>query len=289
LTPLLDYASIVKNKIPSSQAKITRISREIIATKAGKGREKRFYTNKMATSKKQAQKRGRPAIIQEVMDFIEDRIYADMAQPEQSRVGVLAYQIREALKEAKKKHKKWKIPAASTIEKIISKITKEPNAQEQPWDMLKLRDNEHPIPSEAIPMILRLWVAKREQLGRYLTVREARWAGRLYALAKDISLNRLAYIVQRCANTERSLEGTRSPKIKKLPLMSDYSLELSIFELITGQKIDSKRAAKILGHRELDSQFLGQMFFGPNWTPSDKLPELVGEREFLRDIGGKNE
>jgi hypothetical protein len=245
-------------------------------------------TNKMVTSRNQRKRRGRPAISQDVMDFMEDRIYADMAQPEWQQVKVLAYQIHEALKEAKQKHSKyskWKIPAVSTIKKKISETREAPNPEEQPWDILRLGDKEYPIPSEAIPLILRLWVGKREQLGRYLTVREARWAGRLYALAKDVSPNQLAYIVQRCANQERLLKEIRFPKSKGFRLRHDYSLELGILEVVTGQKIDSKRAAKILGHREFDGELIGQMLFGPDWRPMPELGELVGERQLFKDIG----
>jgi len=121
--------------------------------------------------------------------------------------------------------------------------------------------------------VLRLWAAKRENTGRDLTVREAQWVSRLYSVIKD--MRRLAIYSSLYAREERLFKA------------SDKSLDLSLFEAMTGQKIDSKRAEKILGHREFDPILFQRMLFGPKWVPSDKLPELVGIREMLRDIGGE--
>lgn len=54
--------------------------------------------------------------------------------------------------------------------------------EDKPWSMATL--DKHPIPPEAIPAVLACW-KRRVQSGAILTIREAKWVSRLYALMVD--------------------------------------------------------------------------------------------------------
>jgi hypothetical protein len=59
--------------------------------------------------------------------------------------------------------------------------------EDKPWSLATL--DKHPIPPEAIPAVLACW-KRRVQAGAVLTMREAKWVSRLYALmAEEIRQN----------------------------------------------------------------------------------------------------
>lgn len=225
-------------------------------------------------------KRGRPGIAPEIMRIIKNENYENIRRRPEDRVPqkVLAYDIHEKLLERYKGKKRAKIPKVNTIEKKLGEFPKELEVIDHPWDICSLPD--FPIPAEALPSVLRLWVAKREHTGRDLTIREAQWVARLYSVVKD--MRHLAIFSCLYAEDERLSEAS------DVPLVRDKSLDLALFEVMTGQKIDSKkRVTKILGHPEIDGDIIGRMLFGSDWHPIPELGELVGIREALRDPGGE--
>lgn len=236
-----------------------------------------------ATPKKQSaigEKRGRPSVDPKIKRFIYNEDFENKMQRPEDRLPrrVLAHRIHEQLLKQYKGKKRVKIPKVSTIEKMLGRLPKEPETIDGPWSIHSLSD--FPIPAEALPSVLRLSVAKRENVARDLTIREAQWIARLYSIVRDD--RRLAIFSSLYARDERIAQT--NPE-----LIPDESLDLALFEAMTGQTIDSKRAAKILGHREFDVQFMQRRLFGPKWRPlpADQAGELVGIRDCLRDIGGE--
>ena len=172
----------------------------------------------------------------------------------------------------------------STIQKELGKLPKELDELDGHWNVRSLY--RFPIPAVALPTVLRVWAAMREAMGRNLTIREAQWVARLYVATEGVSFDYLVNIAMMYAEDER-ITPFPNPSTRA----DTDSLDLSLFEVAIGEKVDSpKRAAKILGHREFDPRDIERMMFGPNWHPMPELGEIVGIREALRDIGGmKNE
>jgi len=228
-------------------------------------------------------KRGRPAIDFEIRRFIRREASQNkmLAPGERLPIRVLAYEIHEKLLVRYKGSKRAKIPKVGTIQKEIQKCYKSLGDIDKPWSVQSLSD--FPISPEALPTVLRLWVRRRELLGRDLTIRQAQWVARLYALAKDIHISDLAFIADRYADHEGMSESSESR-----PLLPDKSLDLALFELMTGEVISSERAEKILGHKETSDAM--------QWEPevnkwaNEVLGEMVPIRVLLREMrekGGK--
>jgi len=81
-------------------------------------------------------------------------------------------------------------PGVSTVDKILRQVRREmealpPDPEDRPWSLLALSFCD--IPADAVPTIVRAWGINLS-LGRVLTIREARWIGRLFGLyGKDIA------------------------------------------------------------------------------------------------------
>ena len=229
-------------------------------------------------------RRGRHPIDPKIEHFIAHEVFENMRQHPENRLpkGVLAHRIHESLLKQYRNKKRARIPKVGTIEKKIGKYNKEPARIDGPWSIFSLA--EFPIAAEAIPTILQLWIARREKLGRDLTVREAQWAARLYTVVKNAPLHFLAFISSLYAEDERMAESS------DIPLIPDRSLDLGVFEAMTGQKITPEHAQKILGHEEIDPNKMEMMMLPPQQgakpLPEGALGELVTIREMLREIAG---
>jgi len=117
--------------------------------------------------------------------------------------------------------KEW--PSLSKVQKVLAKVireekelSEEEKKQEEPWDMSTL--GEYPIPPEAVPLVLDVSM----QLQQPLTIREAKWIGRLYRLIAmvvaqqgidKVSIDYVAGIAMFYATTERlnALKSQRVP------------------------------------------------------------------------------
>lgn len=77
-----------------------------------------------------------------------------------------------------------KPPEIEVLERKISRYRKQAIGypEDEPWSMATL--DKHPISSEAIPAVFMCW-KQRVQSGTTLTIREAKWVSRLYALMAD--------------------------------------------------------------------------------------------------------
>ncbi|MBM4461764.1 MAG: hypothetical protein FJ012_00315 [Chloroflexi bacterium] len=104
---------------------------------------------------------------------------------------------------------KWsgKPPEIEVLEKKISKYRKINDPEEEPWDMSKL--DKYPIPPEALPSVILCYVYRLEHGDTLLTVREAKWVSRIYAIWKDKAeeyVKALDYIASFLALGEVSME-----------------------------------------------------------------------------------
>ena len=81
-------------------------------------------------------------------------------------------------------HWPGKPPEIEVLERKISHYRKHAidYPEDTPWSMATL--DRHPISSEAIPAVLACW-KRRVQSGTILTIREAKWVSKLYALMAD--------------------------------------------------------------------------------------------------------
>ncbi len=90
----------------------------------------------------------------------------------------VAYQLRQELGE--KKSKKYSWPSDVYVRKCIAKLKSEkPSPEDQPWHMGTL--DQYPLSPEALKTVIQAhWFAVEH--GSKLTIREAKWIGRLSAV-----------------------------------------------------------------------------------------------------------
>ncbi|MFP3880585.1 MAG: hypothetical protein ACLFVA_06495 [Dehalococcoidia bacterium] len=81
-------------------------------------------------------------------------------------------------------HWPGKPPEIEVLERKISKYRKHAvdHPEDRPWSMATL--DKYPIPPQAIPAVLACWKQRVESSGT-LTIREAKWVSKLYALMAD--------------------------------------------------------------------------------------------------------
>lgn len=121
-------------------------------------------------------KRGRRTILTpSIKVLIERRLRMERRKPpeEQAPIRLLAYEIRKELKDSKIRN----VPEQSTLEKYIRFSKSKPNPLDEPWEVFTLKD--YPIPPEALPIVLDMWVWTLHNLDMQLTIREAQWIARL--------------------------------------------------------------------------------------------------------------
>ncbi len=108
-------------------------------------------------------------------------------------------------------HWPGKPPEIEVLERKISYYRKHAidYPEDKPWSMATL--DKHPISPEAIPAVLACW-KRRVQSDTVLTIREAKWVSRLYALmAEEIRQN----FTWRYGNKWLELETSRNNAIRK--------------------------------------------------------------------------
>ena len=92
---------------------------------------------------------------------------------EQAPIKLLAYETQKELEDSKNTN----IPKLSTLEKYISFCRSNPSPLDEPWEIFSLKD--YPIPPEALPVVLDMWIWTLHNLDMQITIREAQWIARL--------------------------------------------------------------------------------------------------------------
>ena len=142
-------------------------------------------------------------------------------------------------------------PRLNTVQKELAKIRKrdamrQPESKEidTPWGTIRMA--EYPIPPEALPSVLKVWVWIQENMSGPFTIRQAQWAARLYAVTEHIP--RLALLAQCHSAVERisELMGQTHPVVNT----SAMGVDMTIYQLMTGEEITPEREKKILGLSE---------------------------------------
>jgi hypothetical protein len=100
-----------------------------------------------------------------------------------------AYEVRnivEATLSTDEYYKKlWPIPSGwpslSKVQKVVADFERKNHSDEEaPWDISTL--SKYPLPPEALPTVLDIAMSSQERGEPPLTIREAKWIGRLYVL-----------------------------------------------------------------------------------------------------------
>jgi len=161
-------------------------------------------------------------------------------------------------------------PGVSSVSKLLKEYDERYEGQspelkelDKPWSTISM--SKYPIPPEALPAVLQLWVWTRENLDIEFTIREAQWVARLYAVTKNIPI--LSFISRAYAATEMICEQIGAS------YESRHSLDLKMFGLMTGQEITPERQEKILGEGE-EEWFLG--LSDEEWSDMQQTLEQSG-------------
>jgi hypothetical protein len=145
-------------------------------------------------------KRGRrPILTPSIKAFIKAKVLQENSKPEAERISrtMLANIILEGLKglcDDKGRRLLRTLPLLSTVEKEISKCDKNDSELDKPWCVTAISISKYDIPSEALPAILQIWskiyelsIRERrpELITERMTIRIARWIGRLYHVVRE--------------------------------------------------------------------------------------------------------
>jgi hypothetical protein len=177
-------------------------------------------------------------------------------------------------------------PSLSSVQKVLATVRKNMreiplDPRDKPWSTASMA--QYPIPAEALPSILELWVWTRENLNSKLTIRQAQWAARFYTVAKDTQ--DLSGFVRGHTLLEVTCE------LIGKPFEDSHIIDLVMFTLMTGQEISPERQKKIL---ELpDEQWLivqeaGKLLDEEDYTHLGTPPkELFTAINYLNKAEGK--
>ena len=134
--------------------------------------------------RKNTERRGRPGLNPRIDDILLCRVLEEQAKPPEKRtqVNIMAHELREEIIRTSSKDERP--PAVSTLEKRISKLRSTINVslEDKPWSIFTL--GHYPIPPEAIPKVLKEYgrlLASQHTPSPYITIRQAKWIGRLSA------------------------------------------------------------------------------------------------------------
>ena len=95
------------------------------------------------------------------------------------------------------------VPSRDTLNKMISSARNNPDPKDKPWSLLTLSDYD--IAAEALPTVFELWAYALGEYKNPLTIREIKWAARLYRIIED-DLEGLLLLSIQYAAYEKSIE-----------------------------------------------------------------------------------
>ena len=195
---------------------------------------------------------------------------------------VVTPEVEALIASVYQKHRKWKAPTVrnevesilrkkdrtlpkgwpslSKVQKVLATVRQNlasPSPEDEPWSISTLKDDS-PIPPEALPTILRLWIFRRENFGHDLTIREAKWAGRLYAIGSNLPVDMFSFFTSVYTISERMYElaGKR--------FITAHALDLFLFFLMAHEEVTPERVKKVLEQRDLEI-YLNLTKLGATW------------------------
>jgi len=142
--------------------------------------------------------------VETLIGWVSDKHPKWTAQEVQTEVHLLLRDKDPAIDEG------W--PGLSKVQKILARIRQkraEPDLQDKPWSLATL-DQGYRMPNEAIPGVLKVW-ADRLRNGKTLSIREAKWAARLWGVKPEAE--ELSVLASQYARAERIYQSMGRPFI----------------------------------------------------------------------------
>jgi len=134
-------------------------------------------------------------VAKEVMAEVHTRLRKDNPNVKPGWPGISAIQIE--LKKLRNRH-----------EEILDR------GEDEPWTVQTLTKYE--IPPEALPVVLKIWAYESLNKDTFLTIRQAKWIGRLYRITNDISTLQLfstIYALQEKVNEYLSASDSKKGNV----------------------------------------------------------------------------
>jgi hypothetical protein len=223
-------------------------------------------------------KRG-PTISQKVRREVRKRA---LERPRGPR-GALAVELQDLIQ-------RWgePVPSQETLEKIISEIRNSDDDQDRLWSLVSLPS--YPVPPEAIPYVLKAW-ARAIEKDNPITIREALWVARLYAIfqANEIGYLKSTYekgkvdLEQHLAELNRVTVSILND-LDTLDTLLEFAQVYAVNEkILTREENYPDRREEILSYWQNDAETYGVLPYGD--LPASDLIDLINSE--LNDIGNK--
>ena len=196
--------------------------------------------------KKPLRKRGRPPVERWVISLIGNRVLVELGKAEDKRLQAkeLAYEIH---KEISMRPALKRPPALNTLEKKVQEtirvLSENSDLLDEPWTVQSMNIPDCSIPAEALPSVLQVWFFA-QQWDHPFTIREARWAARLYAAITNTEP--LYAQCKQCALQERL--ATKVLKIRNF--MGSQTGNLLVHSVMTGHEITREELVRLSGQSE---------------------------------------
>ncbi len=135
-------------------------------------------------------------------------------------------------------------PSKFAIDRIMPSIRERakrskstPNPIDEPWTIQSMGSSKYHIPPEALPSVLQVWFFAKQKR-RKLSIRVARWVGRLYSAITDIEA--LFYY-----SYKASIVETIAEKAGIEDFLGTEAVNLRVFSAMTGHVITSEEAKMV--------------------------------------------
>lgn len=161
-------------------------------------------------------------------------------------------------------------PSLSAVQKVLAvvrKNLKKDSLEDKPWSIGTMTDASL-VPPEALPTVLRVWVHNRLKWGTHLTIRQAKWAARLYAFASSLGVDWLLF----CANTYALIE--RMHEVTDTTLSSAHALDLFLLFAMTAKddEVTPEVVRKVLEPDDM-AIYLNLINMGARRSRGEEAPE----------------
>lgn len=114
-----------------------------------------------------------------------------------------------------------------------------PNPIDRPWTIQSMGIDKYRIPPEALPAVLQVWFLAKQKR-RTFTIRDAQWAGRLYAAVTDIEALFQYSFLASTAELWAARAGIEE-------FMGHEAANAYILSTMTGRSIDKEDAERFVG------------------------------------------
>lgn len=190
------------------------------------------------------------------------------------------YEVEEILHKKNPNFPKgW--PSLSKVQKILATVRKnmaKPSPEDEPWSLLTLSNPDYDIAAEALPTVFDLWAYALREYKKPLTIREIKWAARLYRIIQN-DKEELLILSDQYATSEKAYKalGDKSASIVKeigFQIDTELYVDTHMPKLTTEELLKVRKAPKILKRKR---QNLLQELRSPEILRKLGLENLVPE------------